>query len=118
MWALLKYLLGRLIELVMIRWIVKYLLIACAWAGYDLATIASRHTLPTVAQMWAGVEAQIFLLDRRLALLKSSTLPEEEIKEKVAELLTDQREFKRVILAMRLATLIWRLKGEYMRRGQ
>lgn len=116
--ALLKYLLGRLIELVMMRWIVKHLLIACTWAGYDLATIASRHALPTVAQIWAGVETQIFLLDRRLAFLKASTLPDEEIKEKVAALLADQREFKRVILAMRLATLITRLKADYMRRGQ
>lgn len=118
MFALLKYLLGRLIELIMMRWIVKQLLIACAWAGYDLATIASRRSLPTTAQMWAGVERQIFLLDRRLALLKASTLPDEELKEKIAELLADQREFKRVIRAMRLATFIWRLKAEYMRRGQ
>lgn len=116
--ALLKYLLGRLIELIMTRWIVKHLLIACEWAGYDLATIASRRSLPTTAQIWKGVAKQIFLLDRRLELLKSSTLPEEKLKEKVAELLADQRQFKRVIRAMRLATLIRRLKEEYERRGQ
>lgn len=118
MFALLKYLLGRLIELILIRWIVRQLLIACAWAGYDLATIASRRDLPTSAQVMVALRRQSFLLERRLQILKSTSLSDEKKEERVAALLADQREFRNVIRALRLAALIRRLKEEYERRGQ
>ncbi len=116
--ALLKYLLGRLIELIMIRWIQKQMWILCAWAGYDRATIAARQTLPTKAQLTKALKDQAFLLGRRYQILQSDAISDEVRGRKLAELLADEREFLSVVKALKWATLIGRLKAEYKRRGQ
>ncbi|MBM3261307.1 hypothetical protein FJY93_02710 [Candidatus Kaiserbacteria bacterium] len=116
MYAWLKYLLGRAIEFVMRRWIMKHMYILCAWAGYDLATMAARGRTPTKEQMVAALHAQAYLLSRRYHMLTSDKTPDEARAQKLAELLTDEREFLAVIKALWWATLIGRLKAEYKRR--
>jgi len=116
MFAYMKYLLGRLIELVMRRWIMKHIYILCGWAGYDLATMAARNTQPTKAQMIEALQKQAYLLSRRYHIAMSDKTPDEVRAQKLAELLVDEREFLAVIRALRWATLIWRLKTGYKKR--
>ena len=103
-----RYFVGCSLEICTTWWIMPRMVLACQWAGYDLARIARGHT-PSPDDVLNAASVQWKLLQRRYDLLERKGI--EGLVDRRASLVRDTFEWLSVIAAMHLVCLITRLKG-------